>query len=169
MDRPGRTGRARRARAQAHAWVWLGAIRILLMIREPLPHALDIAGHAEKLPSISTSFIVHNIKRAHNALRTNGFHMNGRNTERKASVRIAQYRTVKIDIHEDCLPVQRIYVEETVERVNIAKGGIRLALTVNGVGTTSRRRRRKRTCRARFGLRSPLLKMQSSGERTCPT
>lgn len=82
--------------------------------------------------------IVHDIQKAHRALRAHGFHVNGRKGTRKAWTRIAGYGTVKVVIHENLMQVNSIDVRETVERVNVAMEGMQLALTLKGLAQPSR-------------------------------
>lgn len=82
--------------------------------------------------------MVHDIQKAHRTLRANGFHVSGRRGTRKTWTRIPGYGTVQIDIHEDPEWVGSANVRETVERVNVAKEGTQLALTLNGLAQPSR-------------------------------
>lgn len=81
--------------------------------------------------------IVNDVNKAHTALRTARFHVNGRGTKRKAWIRL-QSGIVKIDLHQEARLVASTHAEETVERIHIGTLGLLLALTLQGLGTASR-------------------------------
>lgn len=82
--------------------------------------------------------MVNDMSKAHIALRSAHFPVSGSGSKRKAWIRLGS-DTVKLDIHQDPGLLASIHAEETVERIHIARPGLILALTLQGLGTASRR------------------------------